>query len=1143
MANVVLQESAERGTVVGRLASDALRQSKAVSPAYKLVEVAQTPAQSGPVAVEERAKTSMGRYHVLGRLAAGGMGIVYRAYDPKLERQIALKVVRSKVSGENLSEGQIEERQLRMIREARSLARLMHPNIVAIYDVGTIDDDEIFVAMELVQGRELSEVIASPKCSIEDKIELFLGAGDGLAAAHAIGIVHRDFKPENCLCGADGRVRVLDFGLATAMDGTPAAQPPKERAHGIEASIRKKYGRKRQSGSNHSESSITSTVSSRGDSSSKLTVAGAVMGTPRYMAPEQALGEAATPRTDVFSFCLSFYEALCRHYPFSTKSSRRRLASIAAPNFRWPRGVPKWLRQLIVAGLSLDPQRRPEDMRQVVTEIRARRERARRRQRGLFSVIGAGAVACFAAWVHVHAGGVQGKPVATDCWEQATQVDSRWTAHQKKVLAASFGEADEASGPKAWAAITTLLDDWANRWRYAKAAQCVASYPEAEPALREYLNDTSFRASVTNVSGLKRSDADLAKNCLEQRLAQFTALTVGWTHLNANEVTRALALAEELEEPELCLDPREVLAMAPLAKDPRERARVQELRVLLRAVEMAVAQGHLPQADEQLHEILTRLKDISDPAIHAEVSSAQALLEYSQSGDLTQAGLFGDRATMQAIEAGHWRCAADAKLLLIFLRFYLLRDADFDIEAELRAAESWTIAGGSSSTMLRELSRQLGIFQATAGELEASLVHFHRAVRYARQVRHQESLALSRSLDDLALTYQNLGDHRNALNAAQEALRLREKFLAPGHAEIIRSQMVLARSLEVIGAYEEAKSLRDQANASCVGGREADARCAETALELAVIGEEKGEYARAEALALNVLNAGLTRLQLGDPENAPAAANVVPLLVARGRVRVAQQLAAQAVASIELEKDAPANALATTYVSQAYAEFAAENFGACRRALSRASKAFARAPFDDHRSVEAYFAAMFALHDGQSAIAQFEDAVRAAQPSGFGWSPDDRHSQLRYVQILLAQGDLEDAEVAIGKILGDMALDSTLALHLRVPFLEVLAQVKFARGDYARALEFVDEARSLFDPVEVLDNRLAGLDFLEARLTWETAASPADRARAIRLANRALQRYRDWDAGAGFAMARVEKWIRHPWGSNHGENPEFSIVW
>ncbi|MCB9701177.1 MAG: SUMF1/EgtB/PvdO family nonheme iron enzyme [Myxococcales bacterium] len=286
-------------------------------------------------ALLERGAT-IGRYVVLSRLGSGGMGVVYAAYDPELDRKVALKLLKA---GQGDAAG-----RARLLREAQAMAKLAHPNVVAVHDVGTVDD-QVFIAMEFVQGTTLSRWLWQKPRSWAQIVELSLAVGRGLAAAHRAGLVHRDLKPENVMVGDDGRVRVMDFGLAR-VDGralagsTPLADSsarPREAALDLD-----------------------------------LTRTGAMLGTPMYMAPEQWEGGETDPRTDQFAFCVVLWEALYGERPFgggtvAALSHAVTNGIISAPSD--PSRAPPWLRRALERGMTLIPDERWPSMDALLAEL------------------------------------------------------------------------------------------------------------------------------------------------------------------------------------------------------------------------------------------------------------------------------------------------------------------------------------------------------------------------------------------------------------------------------------------------------------------------------------------------------------------------------------------------------------------------------------------------------------------------------------------------------------------------------------------------------------------------------------------------------------------------------------------------------
>ncbi len=248
-------------------------------------------------------ESAPGRYAILRAIGRGSMGIVLRAFDRELERPVAVKLLASATRVEDA---------VRLRREAQAMARLAHPNVVTVYDV-TTHEDAVVIAMELIEGTTLRTHLAThalrDASSWRPVLDVCIAAGRGLAAAHAVHLIHRDFKPENVLCGAGGRVLVSDFGLARR-DDEPEAPPVRA-------------------------------------------------GTPAYMAPEVIAGGVATAASDQFSFCVTTYEALYGERPFAGAADDELVASIAAGLGHPTHGrVPPAIRAVLARGLSSDPARR-----------------------------------------------------------------------------------------------------------------------------------------------------------------------------------------------------------------------------------------------------------------------------------------------------------------------------------------------------------------------------------------------------------------------------------------------------------------------------------------------------------------------------------------------------------------------------------------------------------------------------------------------------------------------------------------------------------------------------------------------------------------------------------------------------------------
>ncbi|MEO7730897.1 MAG: serine/threonine-protein kinase, partial [Kofleriaceae bacterium] len=300
---------------------------------------------------------SLGRYRLERELGEGGMGVVHAAFDPDLERRIALKVLRIAAPG-------IEAKD-RLLREARAMARLSHPNVVTVHEVGTANGRD-YVAMELIQGETLADWLRSEKRRSVEIVAAFLAAGRGLAAAHAAGIVHRDFKPHNVLRSRDGRIVVTDFGLAReAKAAVPAHPDPRALAE-----------------------RITTFSSGTPSSLTGITATGSLLGTPAYMAPEQWSGGLVTPATDQFAYCVALWEALAGERPYRGPTlDELRAQAALGPAALAVSKIPRRLRQILRRGLDPDPAERWPDMDALLAQL----VRVERRP-GIALAIGLGAL-------------------------------------------------------------------------------------------------------------------------------------------------------------------------------------------------------------------------------------------------------------------------------------------------------------------------------------------------------------------------------------------------------------------------------------------------------------------------------------------------------------------------------------------------------------------------------------------------------------------------------------------------------------------------------------------------------------------------------------------------------------------------------
>jgi tetratricopeptide (TPR) repeat protein len=382
-----------------------------------------------------------GRYRMETLLGRGGMGEVHLAHDERLERQVALKLVRPSIDNDP------SLLQARLMREALALARVDNPNVVGIHDVGT-HGGQTYLTMQFIPGANLREWQMTAGRTHAELLDAYLQAARGLAAAHGCGVVHRDFKPDNVIVGKDGLVRVLDFGIAAALQPEP------------NESVRVTIDDDSDSLSDGDTASlvasnVASDVTDHPAKLARMTRTGSIMGTLAYMASEQIIGGRADERTDQFAFCVALWEAIARERPFPARHPAARLENIKAGPVKGE-ALPRWLRGILVRGLSVDPARRWPSMGELIAELERGRSRGRKLMVGVGLALGI-AVASLGGWA------MAPKPAPVETCEQfMEEVDAVWTVDRRVALQELDG-IDPAAIGYAIETIDSLAEGWRGR--------------------------------------------------------------------------------------------------------------------------------------------------------------------------------------------------------------------------------------------------------------------------------------------------------------------------------------------------------------------------------------------------------------------------------------------------------------------------------------------------------------------------------------------------------------------------------------------------------------------------------------------------------------------------------------------------------
>jgi tetratricopeptide (TPR) repeat protein len=762
--------------------------------AEALIEVSKrertgAPAETGaPLATGVR----VGRYIVLELVGRGAMGTVYAVYDPELNRRVALKLLRSDLP----RAVPLAELRNRLLREAQAMARLSHPNVMPVHDVGT-HGHGIFIAMDFVGGVTLRGWLAGQSRRWEEVLPIFLQAGQGLAAAHRAGLIHRDFKPENVLLDKSGRVCVTDFGLArSASDSTNegAALPP--------VSIDK------------SPLAVT------------LTKTGATVGTPAYMAPEQVLGEHATAHADQFSFCVALYEALYGERPFPGRTvSELRAAALAGDIREPPKGarVPTWLRRIVVRGLKGSPAERFPSMDALLVALKSD-PRARRRR----AALGIAAAGILVATLFASRYWGEQRRLCTGA---SAELASAWSEQSRREVEEAFAKTKVPYAADAASGVSRILSAYASEWE--------RTHTEACEATREH--------GVQSEALL-----DLRMECLRGRLQEMGALVETFARADARVVARSVGAASRLKSLAPCANAKLLTARVPPPQDPEARTRVEAIRTLVaqanarheagqlaagldiakRAAAEARALGYRPLEAEALY-VLGRLQDDTGAAAAAEESlHAAAVAAESSHHDEVDAQAMTRLASLVGRLQNRPREA--------------LRFADH--------AEAAIERLGGDPALREGLLHARG--RILLGEPTKALRYDQEALESAERRLGGEHLTVATMLNAVGIDLAEEGKSREALPYFQRTLSIRERALGPKHPLVAEAVGNLAILLRRVGKPDEAVALHRKAIAlfEVLRGPESPAvavhlgNLGNTLIDLERSGEALAAYRRALAI-------------------------------------------------------------------------------------------------------------------------------------------------------------------------------------------------------------------------------------------------------------------------------------------------------
>jgi tetratricopeptide (TPR) repeat protein/predicted Ser/Thr protein kinase len=686
---------------------------------------------------KERVPERVGRFIPLKVLGQGGMGVVYAAYDPDLDRKVALKLLLATGEGPELENGRI-----RLLREAQAMARVSHPHVIPVFEVGTWDD-QVFVAMELLEGGTLKDWLEERPRSWREVLEKFLAAGRGLAAAHAAGLVHRDFKPANVLVGRGDRVCVTDFGLARRVSA-----PELEETVPRGGPVPKPGG--------------LATLTE------PLTEQGMVMGTPNYMSPEQFRGDALDARSDQFSFCAALYKALYNARPFEPSRMAELAGQPSAAQAHLiqepPREVkvPAWVRGAVMRGLLLQPGERFPSMEALLEALSQEQRLARGRRWA--------AVASLTGLAVVGVGGVTywQSQVCAGAEQSMAEV---WGAATRQKVEAAFQATGSPLAPEMFQRASRVLDQYTASWARQSTEACEAT------RVREVQTEALLSQQVV---------------CLERRRKELQALVKVLAEVDPKGVEKSLDAVHALPSPRDCADLEALTEQQARPADPRRRAELERLEGELAEVKALVDVNRYPAALEQARRLAPRVLATGYLPLMAEQRFHEGWLQ-ALLGKKEEGARLLEQAVYDA-ETGR----AD-RLEIAILNKLLF------VEGERRRyeeAERWARLGEATARRLGGelvLESELLVSRANLALMREQPREAHQLLARARTLQEQVlepgHPKRARLTFTLGVTLRRLGETEQAVAMLEEALRQIEAAVGPRHLDTARRHHALAIAL------------------------------------------------------------------------------------------------------------------------------------------------------------------------------------------------------------------------------------------------------------------------------------------------------------------------------------------------------------
>jgi serine/threonine-protein kinase len=686
--------------------------------------------------------TNVQRYVILQHLGEGGMGEVYTAFDPTLDRKLALKLVKAGARAAG--------KQQRLLREAQATARIVHPNVITIYDSGVWSDD-VFVAMEFVDGRTLTQWINEKPRTWREIVDVFIEAGEGLVAAHEAGLIHRDFKPSNVLIRRDGRVVVIDFGLAeTAATAVP------------------------------------DTLSTAAAEASSEQPAHVLVGTPPYMSPEQHSNHPADARSDQFNYCAALFHVLCRVPPFAAKNlnelleQKRQFVLQPLPS---ETKIPAWLYRAIRRGLSPKRAERWPSMAALLGELRQRRHGSRRRTTTTLT-------ACLILGTVVATAGIWGarRDQSALCHQAATEQAVPWETTERQAVRAGFQRSGAPYWEETWARVESGITAYNASWKSAYVDACEA---------------TNVRQEQSGAL------LDLRMACLKRRRAATSALVELLGKADEALVAKSVQLAGDLERLEHCSDQVALMREWTAVEAPQDPQAVQAVDEQFARLLTYDNAGRFSEGLALATVTLDKARTLHYPPAEAEAYYWCGRF-HDETSDFETSQKDFETALAMAIRAKADRLALMSAIQLVHVVGFRQTKLDQGIFWSNLAEALLTRLGGDRMLQAALLERTGSVLEL-AGQFEEANKNLYAAIQIRTDLLGALHPSLSESWMRLAILHARRSKFSEAEPAFRKALQIAEASLGPGHPQVVRALGNLSTSISRRGGHEEALHLQERA--------------------------------------------------------------------------------------------------------------------------------------------------------------------------------------------------------------------------------------------------------------------------------------------------------------------------------------------